>query len=181
MVIGERKEGKGDINMPSLRSSHGYAGHMLQHDPIAHKKRNSRVSIHPTLMEGQLDTCGRETADLSLSPVERPSRHDQLPTAHRLRFCWTSSSCWHPGTRQCPTDMLAMDTGRLSTTSYSKPCSREQGGGMHGYKTVKRRVYSTRSDESEAWRMSRPLCHRVSPLRTKIQRREAWLPVNRHS
>ncbi|KAJ6066713.1 uncharacterized protein N7446_003750 [Penicillium canescens] len=141
--------------MPSLRSSHGYAGHMLQHDSIAHKKRNSRILIHPTLNE-------RETGRMSPTndqPVPKSSRKTK-PTKSAANsappeilldiFLMLAPRDFDNARRTCSQWMRVSLNDKLLETML-----RRAGWWNAWLQDRQKKLISPRSDESEAWRMSR--------------------------
>lgn len=141
--------------MPSLRSSHGYDGHMQQHDSIAHKKRNSRVSIHPTLNE-------RETGRIS------PPHDQPLPKSSRKTKPARSAANIAPP--EILLDIFSMlaprdfDNARRTCSQWMRvslndklleTMLRRAGWWDAWLQDCQKERSSTRSDESKAWRMSR--------------------------
>ncbi|KAJ5754082.1 uncharacterized protein N7511_008235 [Penicillium nucicola] len=141
--------------MPALRSRYGYAGHMHQNDSTTPKKRNSRVSIHPTLDE-------RETGRMS-PPQDQPILKSSLKVK-------SARSAANIAPAEILLDIFSMlaprdfDNARRTCSQWMRvslnhklleAMLRRAGWWDAWLQDCQKKRLSTRSDESEAWRMSR--------------------------
>ncbi|KAJ5305924.1 hypothetical protein N7508_004939 [Penicillium antarcticum] len=141
--------------MPSLRSSQGYTSHVPRNDSSIRKKRNSRISIHPTLNE-------RETGRIS------PPHDQPVPRSHqKTKSARSAANIAPPEILLDIFSMLAprdFDNARRTCSQWMRvslndklleAMLRTAGWWDAWLQDRRKKCNSTRSDESEAWRMSR--------------------------